>query len=33
MRLIPRPFTRIAAPKTAEFFINDKTPPIDPDDD
>jgi phospholipase C len=33
MRLIPRPFVRIASPKTAEFFINDKTPPTDPDDD
>jgi phospholipase C len=29
----PRSFTRIPAPKTAEFFLNDKRPPEPPDDD
>jgi phospholipase C len=33
MHLVPRPFAKIAAPKGADFFINDKTPPSDPDDD
>jgi phospholipase C len=28
----PRVYKTIAAPKTAEFFINDKRPPTDPDD-
>jgi phospholipase C len=32
-RLLPRPFAPLAAAKTATFFINDKTPPLDPDDD
>jgi len=32
-RRVPRPFVPIAASKTAEFFINDTTPPTDPDDD
>jgi phospholipase C len=29
----PRPFQTIAAPKTAAFFLNDKRPPTDPDDE
>ena len=33
MRLIPRPFAQITTTKDPNFFINDKTPPTDPDDD
>jgi phospholipase C len=33
MRLEPRPFASILSSKDAEFFINDKTAPTDPDDD
>lgn len=29
----PLPFSTIAAPLKADYFINDKTPPLDPDDD
>jgi hypothetical protein len=29
----PRPFVPISAPKDANYFLNDKTPPTDPDDD
>jgi phospholipase C len=29
----PRPFVTIAAPLAADFFINDKRPPTDPDDE
>ncbi len=29
----PRPFKSIKSPKDATYFINDKTPPRDPDDD
>jgi phospholipase C len=29
----PLPFQTIAAPLNAQFFLNDKTPPTDPDDD
>jgi phospholipase C len=29
----PLPFSTIAAPLNADYFINDKTPPLDPDDD
>ena len=33
LRLAPRPFALIPAAKTATFFINDKTPALDPDTD
>lgn len=33
MRLVPRPFAAIRTIKSAEFFINDPSPPSDPDDD
>jgi phospholipase C len=33
LKLSPRPFQTLAAPKSAAFFLNDKTPPTDPDDD
>jgi phospholipase C len=33
LRLLPRPFATISTTRDAEFFINDKTPPTDPDDD
>jgi phospholipase C len=33
LRLLPRPFAPISTTKDAEFFLNDKTPPTDPDDD
>jgi phospholipase C len=33
LRQVARPFAKIAASKGADFFINDKTPPTDPDDD
>jgi phospholipase C len=29
----PLPFSTVAAPLKADYFINDKTPPLDPDDD
>jgi hypothetical protein len=29
----PLTFQRIAAPLDAQYFLNDKTPPTDPDDD
>jgi len=29
----PRPFQRVSAPKDANYFLNDKTVPTDPDDD
>jgi phospholipase C len=32
-RLAPRPFATIGTARSAEFFINDSTPPTDPDDD
>jgi phospholipase C len=32
-RLVPRPFVTVAAPKAAAFFLNDKSVPLDPDDD
>ena len=31
--MAPRPFRKIVSPKDATYFINDKTPPADPDDD
>jgi phospholipase C len=33
MSLRPRAFVPIASPKDANYFLNDKTPPTDPDDD
>jgi phospholipase C len=33
LKTIPRPFVPIAASKGAAYFINDKAPPTDPDDD
>lgn len=33
LRLVPRPFTTVHTVKSAAFFINDTTPPTDPDDD
>jgi phospholipase C len=32
LTLVPRPFLTIPAPLDANYFINDKTPPTDPDD-
>ena len=29
----PRPFQRVSAQKDANYFLNDKTVPTDPDDD
>jgi len=29
----PTPFQTIAAPLNADYFLNDKRPPADPDDD
>jgi hypothetical protein len=33
LNLHPRPFVPISAPLNANYFLNDKTPPLDPDDD
>jgi phospholipase C len=33
LNLRPRPFVPIPAPMDANYFLNDKTPPTDPDDD
>jgi phospholipase C len=33
LNLLPRPFVPISAPKDANYFLNDKTPPTDPDDE
>ena len=33
LHMAPRPFTKIAAPLDANFFINDKRPPEPPDND
>ena len=32
MHATPRPFLNIKGPKSAAFFLNDKRPPMDPDD-
>jgi phospholipase C len=32
-RLLPRPFVPVLATKDADYFLNDTTPPSDPDDD
>jgi hypothetical protein len=33
LRQTPRSFQTIPAPKPAQYFINDKSPALDPDDD